>query len=277
MAQHLLTPESAVDIQAQLGSDVAMVLDECLAFPATQDEAARSMARSLRWAARCRARLEQIRDGQARDVGATNPGQAQFGIVQGGVSPELREESARGTVAVGFEAYAIGGLSVGEPTDVMYDMVARTTPCLPDDRPRSVDAIEVARLSKARRMRAIVLKNHYDPTAALAHVVRGEVPGIEVFGGIDLNLTVGGINPYAVEHMAKVTGGWGKIVWMSTFDAENQVRYAKENRPSVDVSKNGELLPEVKQVIALIATYGLVLATGHVSALEALMLLREGR
>ena len=72
----------------------------------------------------------------ADGVIVTNPGQAQFGIVQGGVSPELREESARGTVAIGFEAYAIGGLSVGEPTDVMYDIVARTTPCLPEDRPR---------------------------------------------------------------------------------------------------------------------------------------------
>jgi queuine tRNA-ribosyltransferase len=69
-------------------------------------------------------------------VRVINSGQAQFGIVQGGVYPELREESAQQTVALGFEAYAIGGLSVGEPTEVMYDIVARTTPCLPEDRPR---------------------------------------------------------------------------------------------------------------------------------------------
>jgi Family of unknown function (DUF6282) len=147
----------------------------------------------------------------------------------------------------------------------------------PDNRPRSIDAIDVAKLAHSRGMRAIVLKNHYDPTAALAYIVRKEVPGIEVFGGIDLNLTVGGMNPIAVEHMTEVSGGWGRFVWMSTFDAENQVRYSKENRPFVSVARNGQLLPEVKQVISVIAKHNLVLATGHVSPDEALMLFREGR
>jgi len=147
----------------------------------------------------------------------------------------------------------------------------------PDDRPRSIDAIDVAKLARARGMRAIVLKNHYDPTGGLAYIVRKEVPGLEVFGGIDLNLTVGGMNSAAVEHMTQVSGGWGRFVWMSTFDAENQVRYSKENRPFVSVARNGELLPEVKQVISVIAKHGLVLATGHVAPEEALMLLRDGR
>jgi len=147
----------------------------------------------------------------------------------------------------------------------------------PDDRPRSIDAIDVAKLAKTRGMRAIVLKNHYDPTGPLAYIVRKEVPGIEVFGGVDLNLAVGGINPVAVEHMTQVSGGWGRFVWMSTFDAENQVKYSKENRPFVSVARNGQLLPEVKQVISVIAKNGLVLATGHVSPEEGLMLLREGR
>lgn len=147
----------------------------------------------------------------------------------------------------------------------------------PDDRPRSISAIEVAKLARARGMRAIVLKNHYVSTAGLAHTVREVVPGVEVFGGIDLNLTVGGINPAAVEHMTRVSGGWGRVVWMPTFDAENQVRYSKETRPFASVSRGGELLPDVKQVLALIATHGLVLATGHSSAEEVLMLLREGR
>ncbi len=133
---HLLTPESATDIQARLGSDIAMVLDECLAFPATQDEAARSMERSVRWAARCRARLQQIRDGQARDVGATNPGQAQFGIVQGGVFQDLRDQSAEATIRIGFEGYAIGGLSVGEPIDLMYNVAGETARRLPEAQPR---------------------------------------------------------------------------------------------------------------------------------------------
>ena len=148
---------------------------------------------------------------------------------------------------------------------------------LPDDRPRSVDAIEAARQARDRGMRAIVLKNHYESTAGLVHLVRTLVPGIEVFGGIDLNLTVGGINPAAVEHMTKVTGGWGRIVWMPTFDAENQVRFSKESRPFVSVSRNGALIPEVRQVIGLIATHNLILATGHSSADEGLMLLREAR
>jgi hypothetical protein len=147
----------------------------------------------------------------------------------------------------------------------------------PDDRPRSIDAVDVAQLAHAKGMRAIVLKNHYDPTGPLAYVVRKQVPGIEVFGGIDLNLTVGGMNPAAVEHMTKVSGGWGRFVWMSTFDAENQVRYSKENRPFVSVARNGELRPEVIQIISIIAKNGLVLATGHVSPAEALMLVREGR
>jgi hypothetical protein len=148
---------------------------------------------------------------------------------------------------------------------------------LPDDRPRSINAIDVAKLAAQRKMRAIVLKNHFESTAGPVYLVRQVVSGIEVFGGIDLNLTVGGINPVAVEHMTRVTGGWGRVVWFPTFDAENQVRFSKQNRPSVSVSKNGELLPAVKEVIGLIAKNNLVLATGHSSAEEGLMLLREGR
>ncbi|MBI3492500.1 MAG: tRNA guanosine(34) transglycosylase Tgt [Acidobacteria bacterium] len=133
---HTLTPEKATDIQSQLGSDIAMVLDECLAHPADVDTARCSMERTLRWARRARDRFLTLRDGLAPGVTVSTPGQAQFGIVQGGVFPQLREESARQTVAIGFEAYAIGGLSVGEPTDVMYEMVSRTTSGLPEDRPR---------------------------------------------------------------------------------------------------------------------------------------------
>jgi hypothetical protein len=147
----------------------------------------------------------------------------------------------------------------------------------PDSRPRSIDALEVAKLSRAKGMRGVVLKNHYDSTAGLAYLVRKEVPGLEVFGGIDLNLTLGGINPVAVEHMTRVSGGWGRIVWLPTFDAENQVRYSKETRRFVSVSKNGTLLPEVVDVISIIARHGLVLATGHVSATEVLLVLSEAR
>jgi queuine tRNA-ribosyltransferase len=138
---HLLTPEKAVEIQARLGSDVAMVLDECLAHPAEPAVVRQSMERTLRWARRSRQRFlalyqEPGAASSLEGVAVTNRGQAQFGIVQGGVSGDLREESARGTVEIGFEAYAIGGLSVGEPTDVMYHIVEGTTPWLPPERPR---------------------------------------------------------------------------------------------------------------------------------------------
>src|SRR5580692_2776784 len=149
--------------------------------------------------------------------------------------------------------------------------------CAPDSSPRSIDAIDLARLAKSRGMRGLVLKNHYQPTASLAYVVRKEVPGIEIFGGVDLNLSVGGMNPFAVEHMAATTGGYGRFVWMSTFDSEAQVLYSKQARPFVRVAQNGQLLPETRQVIAVIAKHNLVMATGHTSAEEALLLIREAR
>lgn len=147
----------------------------------------------------------------------------------------------------------------------------------PDSTPRSIDAIGVARMAKARGMRGLVFKSHYEPTASMAYLIRQVVPGLEVFGGIDLNLTVGGMNPSAVEHMADITGGYGRFVWMSTYDSEAQVRYDHENRPFVRVSRNGQLLPETKQVIAVIAKHHLVMATGHNSAEDDLLLIRESR
>src|SRR5450755_397867 len=149
--------------------------------------------------------------------------------------------------------------------------------CDPDSVARSIDAIDLARLAKARGMRGLVLKNHYEPTASLAYVVRKEVPGIEIFGGIDLNRSVGGVNPAAVERMVLVKGGWGRVIWMPTFDAENQVRYSQVRRPFVSVSKAGQLLPEVKEVIALAAKHRLTLETGHSSPEECLMIVREGK
>jgi hypothetical protein len=146
----------------------------------------------------------------------------------------------------------------------------------PDNVPRSIDGLDAAKTALASGMRGIVLKNHYDPTAGLAFLARKEAPGLEVFGGIDLNLPVGGMNAAAVEHLTQVTGGWGRVVWMSTFDAENQVRYSKEDRPFVSVARDGALLPETRAVIAAIARHDLVLATGHTSASEALLLLQEG-
>jgi queuine tRNA-ribosyltransferase len=134
-AAHLLTPERAADIQARLGSDIAMVLDECAPWPADPAVVRGAMERSLRWARRGRARFEALRAGET-DVTPTTPGQVQFGIVQGGTDPGLRAESAAATVAIGFEAYAIGGLSVGEPPALMHEICAHTAERLPADRPR---------------------------------------------------------------------------------------------------------------------------------------------
>ena len=161
-----------------------------------------------------------------------------------------------------------------KPLDGVIDIHVHTAP---DSVARSIDAIDLARLAESRGMRAIVLKNHFAPTAADAYLVQKVVPGIQVFGGIDLNLSVGGMNPIAVEKMALTTGHHGKLVWMATYDTYAQVMKAKENRPYVAVSRNGELLPETKAVIAMIAKYNLVMATGHNSAEDDLLLIQEAR
>lgn len=161
-----------------------------------------------------------------------------------------------------------------KPLDGVIDIHIHTAP---DSVPRSIDAVDLARLAQSRGMRAIVLKNHYAPTASDAYLVHKIVPDLQVFGGIDLNLSVGGMNPIAVEKMALTTGHLGKVVWMSTYDARAQVVKSKENRPFVAVSRDGELLPETKAVIAMIVKYNLVMATGHNSPEDDLLLIREAR
>jgi queuine tRNA-ribosyltransferase len=120
-----LTPERAVEIQTLLGSDIAMQLDECVKLPAPHRELERAMRLSLAWAERSKRAFEQ-----------TPPGRALFGIVQGGDDPQLRIQSARGLVDIGFPGYAIGGLAVGEPQAVMLRTIEDVTPVLPADRPR---------------------------------------------------------------------------------------------------------------------------------------------
>src|SRR3954468_18848861 len=145
----------------------------------------------------------------------------------------------------------------------------------PDSAPRAIDADDVARQAKAAGMRAVVFKNHCEDTASLAYMVRKIVPGFEAFGGITQDLAVGGINIEAVKHMADMKGGYGRIVWLPTFDAQNQV---KDKGPEVKVSENGKLLPSVVTLLDYIATRKqLALETGHVSAEEALMVIREAR
>jgi hypothetical protein len=147
----------------------------------------------------------------------------------------------------------------------------------PDSAPRKIDVLELAKLAKAEQMRAIVLKNHYLPTVQLAYLVRQLVPGIELFGAIALNRSVGGVNPAAVQQAAAFKGRSLRIVWLPTIDAENNVRGLKETRPSVPVSRNGQLLPEVVDVLKIVAKENIALATGHSSPAEDLMILREAK
>ncbi len=147
----------------------------------------------------------------------------------------------------------------------------------PDSMARSVDVIELCRKAQAAGMRGLVLKNHYTPTAGYAFLARKLAPGLEVFGGVVLNRSVGGINPAGVESMSAVKGAWGRVVWMPTFDAENHVRFFKESRPFVSVTEQGRLRPEVMEVLKIIAAKNLALETGHLSAEEALLLIRAAR
>jgi queuine tRNA-ribosyltransferase len=121
----LLTPEVSMRVQHALDSDVVMIFDECTPYPATRDEAAASMALSLRWARRSRDAFDAL--------GNRN---ALFGIVQGGMHEDLRDESLGGLAGIGFDGYAIGGLSVGEPKDEMLRVLDHTAARLPADRPR---------------------------------------------------------------------------------------------------------------------------------------------
>ena len=127
-ARHLLSPERSIEIQCLLGSDIQMILDECPPFPATHAEAEKSMQLSLRWGLRSKRAFETQPH--------RKPGNALFGIVQGGVYPDLRAISAAGLIDIGFDGYAIGGLAVGEGQAEMLRILESTSPLLPVDRPR---------------------------------------------------------------------------------------------------------------------------------------------
>ncbi|MBF0394444.1 MAG: tRNA guanosine(34) transglycosylase Tgt [Alphaproteobacteria bacterium] len=121
---HVLTPERSMEIQRLLGADITMAFDECTPFPATPETAAASMRLSMRWALR------------SKDAFVERPGHGLFGIVQGGVYPDLRRESAEALTGIGFDGYAVGGLAVGEGQEAMFSTLDVTTPLLPEDRPR---------------------------------------------------------------------------------------------------------------------------------------------
>ncbi|MFN3868032.1 MAG: tRNA guanosine(34) transglycosylase Tgt, partial [Hyphomicrobiaceae bacterium] len=130
-SKHLLSPERSIEIQCLIGADIQMQMDECIQLPAERREVERAMQLSLRWAERSKRAFEAQREkGLARD------GQALFAIVQGGIDPELRRQSAEALVAMDFPGYAVGGLAVGEGQPAMLATLEATLPFLPPDRPR---------------------------------------------------------------------------------------------------------------------------------------------
>jgi len=159
---------------------------------------------------------------------------------------------------------------VGAQLDGVIDVHVHNAP---DSRVRSLDAFEVARMARRMHMRAVVMKNHYTPTASLAYLVGQIVPEVQFFGGIALNNTVGGINPASVEHMALTTGGLGKIVWLPTYDSEHNHLTVAANPLHIPVIRDGRPVPELLRVFELMAQYDLSLATGHSSPEESLALI----
>ena len=147
----------------------------------------------------------------------------------------------------------------------------------PDVIPRRLDDFEVAKLAAKAKMKAVVLKNHFASTAARAVLVNKIVPQIEVFGGIVLNHSVGGINPDAVEAMHRIGGKYGKIVWLPTVDAQHHLKVFHKSGIGIKVAENGTILPETDAVLKIVARENLVLETGHISPEEVMAVVAQAK
>ncbi len=150
--------------------------------------------------------------------------------------------------------------------------------CAPDVFDRSVDDHDAARLYRARGMEAFALKSHTLVTADRAWLARRHVEGIRAYGGVTLNSAVGGLNPDAVEWMVRIQGALGRMVWFPTFDAEHHARHFGNGSGGIAVvDARGEVVPAARRVLDVCARHRLIVATGHVSAREALALVRAAR
>jgi len=148
----------------------------------------------------------------------------------------------------------------------------------PDVFGRSLTDIELAMIARRKGMRGIVIKNHVVTTADRAALVMQQVPGIEVWGGIVINKSVGGVNPSAVEWMHRMSGGRGKMVWLPTFDSDKHIKtLVDKNQSGLVVAANGKVTPEMDEVLKIIARENLILATGHVSADEVLTVVKRAK
>ena len=169
-------------------------------------------------------------------------------------------------VSAGLNAQSLEGI---------FDIHAHADP---DQTDRSIDVLELAKMYQDRGFRGFVIMDHHNPSAGLAYLAKKHAPKLEVFGTIVLNHNVGGMNKYAVLNWMQNEGGLGRIVYMPTTGSEYDVlNSGNPNRPYVSISKDGQLLPEVLEMLDLIAEKELVLSTGHSSPEEILMLTREAR
>ena len=168
------------------------------------------------------------------------------------------------------------------PVSPIKGLIDFHTHAAPDIFGRALDDDELATLAATRQMEAVVFKNHVTHTADRAFLVRKHVPGIKVFGGITLNHAVGGLNPQAVEWMWRMQGGFGRVVWFPTFDADNHVKRTAASagvRPAGIriVDEHGQVLPAARAVLKVCAAQRLVVQTGHASPDEALALIAAAR
>ncbi|HEU5321347.1 MAG TPA: DUF6282 family protein [Methylomirabilota bacterium] len=207
----------------------------------------------------------------------------------GAVSPDRRDFLR--TAAAGVAGLAAFGLS-REPAGAQVRVFPPPPPavspieglidfhthCAPDVFGRAVDDDESAQAYLARKLEAVVLKNHVALTADRAWLVRKHTPGIKAFGGIALNGAAGGVNPDAVQWMWRMQGGYGRVVWFPTFDADHHVKHFKDAPEGIKVvGADGKVLPAVREVLKICAQQKLVVCTGHASPAEALALIEAAR
>ena len=190
--------------------------------------------------------------------------------------PSIQTRVSGARLAVALAVWAGGGSAQGQEVSLAgaIDFHVHSGP---DSRPRSVTDLEVARMTQRAGMRGIVLKNHFTMTADRAALAMDQVDDLEIFGAVVLNRAVGGLNAEAVRQMVQFSGGRGKVVWLPTFDAEYYITAQGSSNPFVSVTRSGAPLPELAEIFTLVAENDLVLAMGHSSPEEVLILIPEAR
>ncbi len=194
-------------------------------------------------------------------------------------APATRGRHGEGTAREPAAAAGVQGYSPPPPPiSPIRGLIDFHTHAAPDVFGRSVDDDELASLAAARQMEAVVFKSHVTLTADRAWLARKHVPGVKIFGGVTLNNAVGGLNPQAVEWMWRMQGGYGRVVWFPTFDADNHVRRAGTAPAGIRVvDEGGAVLPVVRDILKICAAQRLVAHTGHASAEQALALIAAAR